>query len=71
MSVRLELWEYDGKIFTGNLYGHPHFKDGQLFSTGANFVDWERKRITVGDQIIELGAAREELNGDDDQEIPW
>lgn len=68
---KLELWEYDGTIFTGYLYGHKHFDDGQLFSTGVNFVDWKAKRIIVGEEMIELGGSREELNETEEDDIPW
>ncbi len=58
---RLECWNEDRGLFTGFIYGLPHFDDGQPFSTTANFTDWPDRKITVGETRIELGTHRSEL----------
>lgn len=71
--MRLEAWEWDGTYFFGQVYGSKHFPDGTTFSSTANFIDWPGRRFTCGEDTIELGGSREELNKPTDKGdgIPW
>ena len=75
-GATLECWEWCGSVFTGYIRGHEHWSDGSVFSSSVNMIDWKGKKIVVGNEIIHLGASRDELNDgtpdvDPEQEIPW